>query len=286
MKKTNAIRAILLALLPIASQGFAQEVPGSSSKVAFSFTVSTTADALFAKDENGKVISPKVSTDETSFSAEKNGVTTTTTEVGTKIVAAKYTIKEFLTDLTLVEENPLIDDIKGWSVVKVQGTGGELPGLALTPASYFLVKKGEDPISLGGIISTDSTVKLSGIKFKSVVKTTTVAGEGEEEDVTTVESEAYTYSEALKFAGGFALNLDGDAINLSGIYTGSQKLGATKGTKLPVILSGASKLSSLSGTASTGEIVEGSASYGAGAAVDLADYPGFEPEEEEEEGDL
>lgn len=276
MKKPQFLKAFCLAILPIASQGFsADPVPASASTFSLALTVSTTAPAAVDKDGTGKPIKGAALVSSNEYAVVKNGVTTSTTEQMTKIVTAKYTVKEFLTDLT-GEEEPLITDIKGWSIQKIQATTNVEGDLDVTAPSYFLVKKGATPISLGNRISSDSVVKKSGLNLKVVTASTTDTAEP---PVTTVTPVSTSYSEALKFAGGLTLTVDGKTFSLNGIYTGSQKLGFTK-AKDEVILSGAGKFTSLAGFTNEQAILEGSAALTAGIATDVATYPGFAVVEE------
>ncbi|GAA5147540.1 hypothetical protein GCM10023213_42340 [Prosthecobacter algae] len=271
MNKPQFLKAFCLAILPIASQGFsADPVPASASTFSLALTVSSTANATVAKNASGVPIKGAALVDSTTYTSTKNGATITTTEQVTKIVASKYTVKEFLTDLT-GEENPLITDIKGWSIQKIQATTNIEGDLNITAPSYFLVKKGAAPISLGNRISSNSTVKKSGLNQKVVTSSTTTTGE---EPVTTVTPVSTSYSEALKFAGGLTLVVKGKTFGLAGIYTGSQKLAFTK-AKDEVILSGAGKFTSLAGSTNEQAILEGSAALTAGIATDVSTYPGF-----------
>ncbi|MCW0219949.1 MAG: hypothetical protein OJI67_16610, partial [Prosthecobacter sp.] len=296
MKKPQYLWAIALAALPIATQGFSQEVtsiPGSVSTVNLALTLSKTVAGTVAKDANGKPIKKgtegagAASSNEWTITDKKGDETTTYEEV-TKILTTKYSTKEFLADLVELE---IIPDAKGWTIQKMQETISDEGGLDIGTVKFFLAKKGETPISIDSIIALSGSAKISGINLKTVTKVTPGTPEIPEvpavpatEDtpeipavpaVPAVEevliSESISYSEALKFAGSLVLNVGEYTISTSGIYTGSQKLGKTK-AKEDVILSGAGKISSLSGISNSSEIVEGSASFANGAAADVSAY--------------
>ena len=287
MKKPQYLWAIALAVLPIATQGFSQEVtsiPGSVSTVNLALTLSKTVAGTVAKDANGKPIKKgtegagAASSNEWTITDKKGDETTTYEEV-TKILTTKYSTKEFLADLVELE---IIPDAKGWTIQKMQETISDEGGLDIGTVKFFLAKKGETPISIDSIIALSGSAKISGINLKTVTKVTpgTPATEETEGTPDVVVNLPPSYSEALKFAGSLVLNVGEYTISTSGIYTGSQKLGKTK-AKEDVILSGAGKISSLSGISNSSEIVEGSASFANGAAADVSAY--FPVEEEEEE---
>jgi len=286
MKKPQYLWAIALAALPIATQGFSQEVtsiPGSVSTVNLALTLSKTVAGTVAKDANGKPIKKgtegagAASSNEWTITDKKGDETTTYEEV-TKILTTKYSTKEFLADLVELE---IISDAKGWTIQKMQETISDEGGLDIGTVKFFLAKKGETPKSIDSIIALSSSAKISGINLKTVTKVTpgTPATEETEGTPDVVVNLPPSYSEALKFAGSLVLNVGEYTISTSGIYTGSQKLGKTK-AKEDVILSGAGKISSLSGISNSSEIVEGSASFANGAAADVSAY--FPVEEEEE----
>jgi hypothetical protein len=295
MKKPQYLWAIALATLPIATQGFSQEVtsiPGSVSTVNLALTLSKSVLATVPKDaETGKPIKggePVISTQVTL--TDKKGDEITTYEEVSKILTTKYSTKEFLADMV---ELQIIPEAKGWTIQKMQETITTEGGLNIGEAKFFLAKKGATPISLTGIIGLDNTLKLSGINLKTVTKVTpgipetpAVPATEDTEEIPAVPGTPDvvvnlppSYSEALKFAGSLVLTVgEEDTISATGIYTGSQKLGKTK-AKEQVILSGAGKISSLSGTSSSNEIVEGSISFANGAAADVSAYPVEEEEE-------
>lgn len=281
MKNPRSIKSLVLAALPIVSLAYgADPAPaGSLSSVTFAFTLSQSVDGTVAKDASGKAIKAGEEGAGTAYHNEwtitdaKKLIRTNTVEDATKIITTKYSVKEFLTDL-LDEQEPLITDIKGWTIQKLQITTGSGVNLDIGPAEYFLVKKGVAPIALGNRIRSYSERKLSGLTQKVVTTSKgTKVGEGAEEVVTYDETgKVITYSQNLKFVGGFEVGVTGNkSIEAYGIYTGGQKLGATK-TKQAVILSTAAKLTSLAGESNEGEIAEGTAAYGAGVAVDATPY--------------
>ncbi|WP_346334544.1 hypothetical protein [Prosthecobacter sp. SYSU 5D2] len=299
MKKTYILGALALTALSIAPQSFGQTViPGSVSKVTFKFNLSATGDlpaefagvvgTLKGKDAAGELVNPKTTVRSNTYTVVDGDTSTTTLEIGEKFVARRFGNKEFLQQLTeeTGEGLPLITDIKGWSIVKVQSTSGTLPELSISGDDYFLVKKGVAPISLAGYIITDSAedYTISAAKAKIVTETVTAG----EPPVATVSSTG-TYSELYKMFGDVTLNLDGQVFNMSGVLSGGQKLGKLKGSSTPnVLLSTATKLTSLAGTGvdnNFGEpvivgIVEGSATMSAGVATDVASYYPVEEEEE------
>lgn len=284
MKKPQYLWAIALAALPIATQGFSQEVtsiPGSVSTVNLALTLSKSVFATAPKDAvTGKPIKggePVISTEVTL--TDKKGDEITTYEEVSKILTTKYSTKEFLADMVDLQ---IIPEAKGWTIQKMQETITTEGGLNIGEAKFFLAKKGAAPISLTGIIGLGDTLKLSGINLKTVTKVTPGIPATEETEGTAdvVVNLPPSYSEALKFAGSLVLTVgEEDTISATGIYTGSQKLGKTKAKEV-VILSGAGKISSLSGTSSSNEIVEGSISFANGAAADVSAYPVEEEEEE------
>lgn len=276
MKKSNLLKALCFAVLPVASQGFsADAIPASASTFSLTLTLTTTTPSAVKKDPaTGKPIKGEAPVASTTYAIlnAKTGATVTTTEAASKIVTTKYTVKEFLTDLT-DEETPLITDIKGWSIQKIQSTSIDAEsGLPVIGApTFFLVKKGAAPIALGNKISSDSILAKKAAVSKIVTSSTTTTGA---DPVTTVTPVSRAYSEAQKFAGDLTLAVNGKTFELAGIYTGSEKLGLNK-AKAEVILSGAGKFTSLSGFLSEVAILEGSAALTPGVATDVSAYPGF-----------
>jgi hypothetical protein len=275
MKKTHLVRALVLASLAVAAKGYSQTttvVPGSVSKVNFALTVSTSANAL--KGAEG----PSVTTEKTNG----KGVVTSTYQYGTKIVTAKYSSKELITDLLALENMTDPSVIKGWYIEKVQVTTNGEGNPDIGTSLFFLSKKGENSIALGNRISLGSSLKVSGRSIKQITVKTPVVPATDPVTYTDVVGKP-TYSEALKFAGGFEINLTPETegapeagLLAYAVYTGSQKLGALKNAdKTPVILSGAGKVTGVSGETSDNEIVEGSVTFAAGAAADVSGYEGI-----------
>lgn len=286
MKKSYILGALTLATLSIAPQSFGQTViPGSVSKVTFKFELSATGElpAPFAgvvgtlrdKDENGEFATPKATVRQNNYSVINGTTTTTTEEIGEKFVARRFGNKEFLQQLTeeTGEGLPLIEEVTGWSIVKVQTTNGTYPNLSASGDDYFLVKKGADPISLAEYIDTDGEVFIRATKSKQVTVTETSDGPS-------IVSNEKTYSSLYKMFGGITLNLDGQEFEMSGVLSGGEKVGKLKGAATPnVILSTATKLTSLAGTGIDFNgppmvvgIIEGSATISAGVATDVASY--------------
>lgn len=276
MKKTSILKAIALASLPMANSAMGQnEEPaptlytGSVSTFNLALTLSTSYNATIVKDENGKPLKPTelgASTEWTVTKGEGDKATSTTTfESVSKIQAAKYTTKELLFDLVRqgvipgTAAEPTAADIKGWSIVKVQAT---VPaeteiGLKAGPVKFYAVKKDTAPVELRKIITLEGGTRVAAASVKTVSKSV-----GEAEPVVT-KTEVGSQKQAI----GFYLDLGVDEYALGGIYADTSKLGATK-SKLPTVLFGAGKITSLAGTLGEEAVVEGSASFGAGAAAE------------------
>lgn len=262
MKKANCLKSIVLASIPMISAAYAQGEPnptatGSISPVTLALTLTTEGPALQKKGTDGKPVKGEVAFEQT---YTVNG--TNTYEQGSKAVAVKYGNKEFLTDLQGLGIIPA-GDLKGWTIQKVQATlpNGNL--LKLGPVKFYAVK-GTEVKPLVDAISLDLAARVD----TGSVKVVTVTKEGSPTKVTS------SHSGNLKQARSLQLNVGEDeSYYLSGIYTGTQKLGATK-LKAQVILSGAGKMA-LSGFADEETIVEGSLTLGAGVASEnvLATYP-------------
>lgn len=266
MKKTYILAALLLSSISAYSQ---TPVDGTISTFNIALTISTEGPGTVVKDsETGKPVKDEetnkpIPAYNTSYVITKGtgdkAKSTQTVESASKIFASKYSTKELLEDLVEIE---VIPEVKNWSIKKVQATteGGN----NISPASFFAVNKEGDIVPLDGIIGLGSSLKLSGLNLK------TVTTDFDTEDSATKT----TYTEALKFVGGFYIALDEDAgFDLTGVLTTSQKLGFTKGAeKRQVIVSGAGKFSSLTGTLFEESIVEGSASLSAGAIADVSAF--------------
>lgn len=257
MKKANCLKAIVLASMPMISAAYAQGEPnptatGSISPVTLALTLTTEGPALQKKGTDGKPVKGEVTAEQT---YTVNG--TTTYEQGSKAVAVKYGNKELLLDLQELEILPE-GDLKGWTIQKVQATlpNGNL--LKLGPVKFYAVK-GTDVRPLVDAISLDLAARVDTGSVKVVTKGDKVTS---------------SHSGNLKQARSLTLNVGEDeSYYLTGIYTGTQKLGATK-LKAQVILSGAGKMA-LSGFADEETIVEGSLTLGAGVASEnvVATYP-------------
>lgn len=276
MKKINILKAIALASLPMVNPVMGQnEEPepikytGSVSAFNLALTVSTSYAATIKKDATGRPVKPTELAEFTEWTVttgrEDKQTVTSTFESVSKILAAKYTTKELLLDL--VREGvipgtpaaPSANDIKGWSIVKVQATVAEDSdeGLDVGPVKFYAVKKDTTPVELRTIIALNLTSDASADSVKIVGKKV-----GDAAEVVTK-----TYAGIQKQAGSVYLDLGGYEYDLSGVYSGTSKLGASK-TKLPTILFGAAKITSLAGSRGDEAVVEGSASFGPGAAAE------------------
>lgn len=276
MKKLNLLKAFALASMPMVNTAIGQDEPnpvkytGSVSAFNLALTVSTSYDATIKKDEAGRPVKPTELAEFTEWTVttgkEGNKTVTTTTEIVSKILASKYTTKELLLDLVRLgvipgtPAAPTANDIKGWSIVKVQATVADAEGIAglnAGPVKFYAVKKDTAAVELRNYIALDLSSRADAANVKVVSKKV-----GEADAVVTK-----SYAGAQKQAGAVLLNLGSTEYQMNGVYAGTSKLGATK-TKLPAILFGAAKITSLAGTRGDEAVVEGSATFGAGAAAE------------------
>jgi hypothetical protein len=280
MKNSRLLQALLLAVLPIASQGLGSvplPIPGATSNVTLALTISSETEGLTAKDSAGKALSPASK----SFENDYTIGTTHTYEEGVKIGVAKYTTKEFLTDLK--ELGLLGEDtsISGWTVQKVQATSGTtLEDIQPGPVKFYLVKAGAAPVQLAGKIVINLFADIQARALKSTTK-------GENAPV-------LTYSATFKEVGSIELNVGSKEFHLNGMYTGTEKLSFLGAAKTPILASGAAKFTNLTGQllppmiifgegeGPPSKIVEGTVTLAPSKLVaDLTSYPNVTIDDED-----
>lgn len=286
------------SLLAVASSPAAvPEEPlfGAISSATFAFTLTTTAPGTVAKDNTGK---PLPKTDPASgpdssneWVVSKNGKPAErVSEVMTKSVLSKYSNKELLLDLVSFG---VIEDIKGWSVVKVQATqthsGREPVEQAAGPLHLYLTHKTKNPVCLTPYIKLNTEVNEAGVTYNSR-SVTKLDDEGEPVPGSRTDAHAMAY----KAAGFCQLRLtktvqteEGPSQHtrrfvISAMYSGGEKLALFGPDKVRVIVPTAAKMGSVIGNHSyyklleddfTGGYIEGSLSFGAGVAKDLQAFP-------------
>ncbi len=234
---------------------------GSVASVTLRLTESTTAEALLAKDENGKALPAKVPVFENDFSVVTSSQSVTTYEYGSKIVTYKISNKEFLEALR--DEIGLIDDIAGWSLVFL--TEGDQAGVA------YISKKGATAIDVSqylyGVTGDEIAIQDT---YKYVL--TEVFNP---EKITLKETGAYKSKELIAVTAEFPSS----TLIVYGTLESSGRL-QTFGTgelQYSEYIPGAGNMKNLAGTAEfeNGDettIVEGSISVAAGKIVNLAAF--------------
>jgi hypothetical protein len=136
-------------------------------------------DGTYLKDDDGKTISPKESTDENEWS--KGDVDYY--EYVTKIETQKYGVKQVLEAL---DEAGVIDGIAGWSIKQI-----ERVGLDNSDSELFLVKKDTPPIPIGEYLWVDDFANAWATNYKETTdnskETETIKGSENWIDSVTVE---------------------------------------------------------------------------------------------------
>lgn len=301
MKKTNVIRAILLAALPIASQGFGAVItPGTVAKVTIGLTLSTQAEGTVAKDPlTGKPIKrgqPGAGPAFSNLYVTKKGEMTTSEvdEYVSTISTRKYSNKELLLDLVSFG---VITEVTGWSLVLVQPSYTEVVTDDQTPEptvevpepapvivtlenriqpgqpKMFLINKDttKTPIPLEDFLSFGVQYAVSADKDVFVIQY---------EDGEPVYPGTTTFTGKFKGVAEVDLDLNKEIIvageeeedpdvvfdvdqeiGLEGLWTGSEKIGTFGKEKIPAYLLGANKISNIRGSYSFANEQTGAESY-------------------------
>lgn len=282
MKKSLLVKSLLIAALPLATQTMGAEslLPGTVSNVSFNLTVSQIVEGTVAKDENGKALK---SGDEGAgptfvniYNENRRGVAVAQVEeFESKTVIKKYTIRDFLNDMVTAE---VIDNVRGWSLVRACGTRlvpvqGEVPPADVPVVlgnevvgqemGYYLLKKNEEPVNVTNFFVF---MAIPLLKDTTSMKKVTPLTEGD-------PSAPFSFSYAAKFkrigilaisatetpflsgllggilGGGFISppepayeDIDVDAYIGVGVATGSEKVGTFGNTNTPIFLPGATKV--------------------------------------------
>lgn len=132
----------------ITSHAIPLPTSGAVSNVKLVFTLKTSVDGTFERDENGKFVkddetNERIPTDLNSWSVTRGTKTVDTTEEVVKIVTFKYGNRELLQDL-LDEEVISGESIQGWTL-KMVSRGDSDP-------AFFAEKKGVPPVELSDLI--------------------------------------------------------------------------------------------------------------------------------------
>lgn len=279
--------AMTLAALAAGASAHAQEpveeTRGSTAIVTLSLTEYLTDAALFKKDEAGKIIVDPVTKSKTpvfenEFTQESLTRSISTYESGAKIVTYRISNKEFLE--ALAEEEGLIDDIKGWSLIMLEVAG---------ESNAFITKKGIPPNNVPQYINVDQYLAIfySGAyairENSSEVDTTVFGVEPKPDIVTRRESGSYQGKWLVGVESQFAftkLDLQG-VLNDSGTlrtYTTGTGSARTQDTQW---IPGARSITSITGSLlfedevdpQPPSVIIGSISIGAGKQVlDLSPF--------------
>lgn len=267
---------------------------GATSTATLALTLTTAGPGTVAKDMYGKVLPKSNPASGPSYAnnwvvVKNNKPVEQVAEVVSKQVLTKYSNKELLLDLVAFG---VIDDIKGWSVIKVQVTktnsGGMFPASA-GPMHLYITHKIKAPICLTPYIKLYAEINETSVtyNYKSVMK---LGDQG------APVSRTDTYASGYKTTGychlRFTKTVSGDEgqeehskrFRISALYSGSEKLVLFGANKIPVIVPAAAKMGSAIGTHAysviyeddddfTGGYIEGSISFGAGAAKEVTAYP-------------
>lgn len=144
-----------LFVLGLAAMLNAQQITVSQN-VVFALTETYSAAALPARNETGVPIRGADPVFSNTFSiTNTSGQTITTTEEGSKMVAARISNKEILLDLV---EEKVIENIIGYSI-QLRGEPGD-DGTVDT--KFYLVKKGETPLDISEYLSVDASDDSDG----------------------------------------------------------------------------------------------------------------------------
>lgn len=198
------ITLFAVASSALVTAGAAVPVPiqGSEQTLTIQLATHKTVDGTYEKDEDGKTISPKVSTDENEWS--KGDVDYY--EYVTKIETQKYGVKQVLEAL---DEAEVIDGIAGWSIKLIQEVSldGEVE------SGLFLVKKDTTPIPIDDYLSFDDFASAWAANYKE-----TTDNSKEPETVTIKGSENWIDSVTVELDPE---DSDYPSFVLSGLATGS-----------------------------------------------------------------
>lgn len=300
--KNSIFTSSWIALLAVAvsanGQGLPPELPGAVSTVTLSLTLTATVAGTVKKSPTtGKPLTgSEAGPDDYNFwTIEKDGkAVERAEEVVTKMVTSKYSNKELLMDL---KDANVIEDIKGWSVTKVQATLeapevtaiGRVVDAENGPVRFYLTHKTLAPIPI------DEFIGVRGIEAEDSValalNSKRLARYNAQEVAT---SDVTTHNVSYKGLGLMRVSFsrsvaDGenqiriqDEFQLSGATTGGEKLGTFGVRKSQVLIPTASKLGPLVGiyqyydpreSQAFVARVEGSVSLGAGVVKNVAGFP-------------
>lgn len=255
MKTSIIAKVLVAAVLAVASQSTAKNVvlfPGAVARVTLSLTLTSEVEGTVAKDANGKPL-PKSHADagpafHNTYDVKKKEVKVAEIrEYASKFATRKYSNKEFLTDL---QEAGFIEDIKGWSLVRVTDTDIEDEDDSYEVeegiSGLFIIKKGETPRNVGNFIEMGwNSSSLAG-----TAKSETAYDQG-----LPVHPPVFTMSTLFKGWGGMEFDFNrGGNKNLfakegeaHGVASGGMKAGSIGKNKAPVFIPGATKLTGLVG---------------------------------------
>lgn len=293
--KTNCMSLVVAALLSIPLAGLAQ-IPGSVSNAVFSLTFTYTAPGTVLKDsETGKPLKGEEAgptySNEWHISNEAKGTEENTYEYVSKTLTQKFGNKELL--LALIEAGVLPEYgkepfIAGWSIVLVNGSFTDEGGYTHDGDSkFYAVHKTEnDIVDLSAIIQPSGGSELSGYAEKGAYKDVFKSSNSDPENPQHTITSAFSWKEStmvvIDFEGVLGeFNEETFFAALQGIFTQSDKLTSVGADKVPVIVNGAGKLASISGTGPyigdesfDRSVAEGSISFSAGKATeDVSMYP-------------
>jgi hypothetical protein len=177
--KQISLFAIAFSALVTAGAAVAVPIQGSEQTLTLQLATHQTVDGTYLKDDDGKTISPKESTDENEWS--KGDVDYY--EYVTKIETQKYGVKQVLEAL---DEAGVIDGIAGWSIKQI-----ERVGLDNSDSELFLVKKDTPPIPIGEYLWVDDFANAWATNYKETTdnskETETIKGSENWIDSVTVE---------------------------------------------------------------------------------------------------
>jgi hypothetical protein len=298
----------LLALLaPSLSslQAAPAELPGSVAPFSLALTLSTSVGGTVAKDPTSGKPWPK--TNPLAGPAERNSweIKDETGEQRVesgeervyKVAVSKYSTKELLLDLVKIG---VIEDIKGWSLVKVEATRDQnvnvtaIGGVFYThagPSQFYLTHKTLAPVLLEQYLSLDTNEGDPALTLNSKV-VTKYNDEGEP------TSESFTHTASYKQSAQLSLDIENyveesaivyaaapvidKSFHVAGVMSSGERLGYFGPAKRRVILASPTKLSGLQGNMRVFDeeendyihyFVEGTAVAGAGIAKDVSSFP-------------
>jgi hypothetical protein len=166
--KQITLFAVASSALVTASAAVPVPIQGSEQTLTIQLATHKTVDGTYVKDEDGKTVSPKESTDENDWS--KGDVDYY--EYVTKIETQKYGNKQILEEL---DEAGVIDGIAGWSIKLI-----ERVGLEDSDSELFLVKKDTPPIPIGEYLTLNDFASAWAANYKETTdnskETVTIKG--------------------------------------------------------------------------------------------------------------